>query len=305
MCLRGQFGARKGWGKVLFLLLVVCLSSGQLLAQLPHGAGRVFRLSGQVSVVRNGDLWSLRQTDNVAAGQEIVTGPDGHAEIELEDGSRFEVFPDSRVVFRANRGDWRDLLDIFLGKVKVHIEKLGGRPNPYRVNSPTALIAVRGTTFEVAVEPNDTTVVSVVEGLVGVQHKVHPGKEIFLKDGETLRIVAAEPLAVARPSRMQTVGRILEAVADRAAAITRRGIPAPGGTPVPGAPPGSGPAGTPVPGTSGTGSTGPPSSGRPGDIPDGDTGPGTTIPPATGGSGTPPAPPKPTPPPPRKGGGNQ
>ena len=30
---------------------------------------------------------------------------------KLADGSTFEVFPNSQVSFRANRGDWKDLLD--------------------------------------------------------------------------------------------------------------------------------------------------------------------------------------------------
>jgi len=300
-----QFGCWKAWALGCALLLAsvtvaVAGTSGDTLtaqAALPPGAARILSLAGQVSLLRHGELWALAGGEIVQPGQEIVSGSDGHAVLELDDGSRVEVFPNSRVLFRANRGNWRDLLDVILGKVKVEIQKFGGRPNFYRLHSPTALIAVRGTVFEVEVESADTTVISVEEGVVAVAHRLLPSKEVLVKGGETLRVVASQPLALSGPSKMQILGRMLDAAADRAIAIARGGgVGAPTGTgPVPGGSP------SPVPGT-GTGSTGtggatgqaPPPGSRPGDIPEGDTGggAGASPPPATGGS------PKPAPQPP-------
>ena len=59
----------------------------------------------------------------------------------------FEVYPNSNVTFRNNPGNWRDLLDVWVGKIKVHIQKLGGQPNPNTVHTPSAIISVRGTDF--------------------------------------------------------------------------------------------------------------------------------------------------------------
>ena len=72
--------------------------------------------------------------------QVIVTGIDGYGIFQVADGSTFEVFPKSRVVFRANRGDWRDLLEVWLGKVRVQIEHAGGLPNHNKVRTPSAVI---------------------------------------------------------------------------------------------------------------------------------------------------------------------
>ncbi len=307
-----QFGCWKTWALGCVLLLA-CLATAvaakgasldesaavagtpadalTVQAALPPGAGRILSLAGQVSVLRHGELWALAAGETVQPGQEIISGSDGHAMLELDDGSRVEVFPNSRVVFRANRGNWRDLLDVILGKVKVEIQKFGGRPNFYRVHSPTALIAVRGTVFEVEVESSDSTVISVEEGVVGVTHRFLPGKEVLVKGGETLRVVASQPLVVTGPSKMQILGRMLDAAADRAIAVARGGgVGAPtGSTPLPG-----GGSTSPVPGTGTATGQAPPPGGRPGDIPDGDTGGGTgaSPPPATGGS------PKPAPQPP-------
>ena len=283
---------------VLLLLLTVPLAAQQLPAQLPDGAARVISLTGQVAMVRNGDLWSIHNSDIIPAGQEIVTGPDGHAQMELQDGSHFEVFPGSRVIFHSNRGNWRDLLDIFLGKDKVHIQKLGGRPNNQRVHSPTALIAVRGTTFEVVVESSNATVVSVVEGLVEVSNRVRPGDAILLKDGESVRVISTEPLSPPRVSKMNVFGKVLQQALDRTLELCRTvgctgsgKAPTPGGTPAPG----GSPTPTPTGGTNGSGNTTtPPTGGRPGGVDNGDTGPGVTVPPTTG---TPPTTTPPTSPP--------
>jgi hypothetical protein len=272
-------------------LAVVCLAAALAAAQLPapaiptpaplpDGAARVVSLQGQVSLVRSGELWAIHINDLIRPRQEIVTGPDGHAILQVEDGSTFEVFPDSRVIFRANPGNWRDLLDVFLGKVKVQIQKLGGRPNPTRVSSPTALIAVRGTTFEVEVESPDATRVAVIEGLVEVRNQIRPGKVVELKGGESIRVLSTEPLAQAAPARMRTVARVLETVADRVMTVINQrgttGPPAPGGGSAPGA------GGTPGTGSSGNGTPpNPGGTGRPGDVPNGDTGPGVPKPPTT------------------------
>ena len=53
--------------------------------------------------------------------------------------------------------------------VRVKINHFGGKPNPYRMNSPTASIAVRGTEFSIQVDQQGQTQVVVYEGAVEVQ----------------------------------------------------------------------------------------------------------------------------------------
>jgi ferric-dicitrate binding protein FerR (iron transport regulator) len=141
----------------------------------------------------------------------IMTGPDGWAMFRLADNSTFELFPNSQVSFRANRGDWKDLLEVLLGNIKVHIQKLGGgEPNNNKVRTPTALISVRGTIFDVKVEDDgDTTVVMVEEGLVDVQHLLLPGV-VRLSEGEAVHVYKTVPLAqnrIDKGSAAQAIAR--------------------------------------------------------------------------------------------------
>jgi hypothetical protein len=161
-------------------------------------------------VLRDEAPWVLNPGDSVQPRQIIITGPDGFAVFQVSDGSTFEVFPNARVVFRENAGSWRDLLDLLLGRVKVHIQKLGGQPNYNRVRTPTAVISVRGTTFDVAIEDeDDTTLVSVEEGLVGVQHLLKPGPERMLTAGESIRVYKNQPLAQAAVDKDSVIREFL------------------------------------------------------------------------------------------------
>ncbi len=248
---------------------------------LPPGAARLIQLVGDVSVLKGSEPWVLNTGDTVRPKQVILTGPDGYAVFQLEDGSTFQVFPNSRVTFRANPGDWRDLLDLWLGHVKIFIQKLGGQPNHNRVFTPTAVISVRGTVFDVLIEDdNDTTVVSVEEGVVTVRHRlIGESKSKVLQAGEYIRVYKNIPLARSRVDKNALAAGILRTAGDVLYGIliqTRTSSPGHGGSPAP-----TGGAGPKLPG---------------------DTAGGEPPPPPSGGGGSPtpdnpPAPPAPPPPP--------
>lgn len=190
-----------------WLLLAACISV-PVYAQ--SGVAKVITLNGQVSVLRDDIPWVLNVGDAVQPRQIIVTGPDGFAVFQVSDGSTFEVFPNARVIFRENAGSWKDLLDLLLGRVKVHIQKLGGQPNYNRVRTPTAVISVRGTIFDVVIEDeDDTTLVSVEEGQVEVQHLLKPGPDRILNEGESIRVYKNQPLAMADVDKNSAVHAIL------------------------------------------------------------------------------------------------
>jgi hypothetical protein len=179
-------------------LLVACAvlrGQGPVPAAAPDGAAKLVVFSGQVSILKDGTAWALNGGDWVRPQQVIVTGPDSYANFKVADGSTFEVFANSRVVFRANLGDWRDLLEVWLGKVRVRIEHFGGLPNNNKVRTPSAVISVRGTIFDVEVEEEtNTTLVVDEEGSIEVRHLLKPSVKV-LNAGEWVRVFKDEPLA--------------------------------------------------------------------------------------------------------------
>ena len=214
------------------LFAAACIGAAPVNAE--SGAAKVVTLTGQVSVLRDDSPWVLNVGDSVQPRQIIISGPDGFAVFQVSDGSTFEVFPNARVVFRENAGSWRDLLDVLLGRVKVHIQKMGGQPNYNRVRTPTAVISVRGTIFDVAVEDeDDTTLVTVEEGQVGVQHLLRPGPERILNEGESIRVFRNQPLAQATLDKNSILREMLRRAEQAAYEIIYR-------SPLPGGPGGAG-----------------------------------------------------------------
>ena len=200
------------WWLLAAVSLAVCPAQSQL--QLPQplpadvhydptftglneSAAKVISISGQVNVLRGSQPWALNMGDFIQQKQVVLSGPDGYAIFQVSDGSTFEVFPNSRVTFRNNPGAWSDLLDLWLGRVKVYVRRFGGQPNPARIYTPTAVISVRGTVFDVALEDEDTTYVGVEEGQVGVRHRLIPqDDQKLINPGESIRVYKNAPLLI-------------------------------------------------------------------------------------------------------------
>jgi hypothetical protein len=148
-------------------------------------------------VLRDLREYAIDVGDKVKVQETIVTGRDGHGLFEVSDGSTFEVFPNAKLVFRKNAGNWRDLLDVMLGRVRVYIEHNGNTPNPNRVLTPTAVISVRGTIFDITVnDDNEATLVEVEEGIVDVSHALlGSANKRTLRAGESIIVYRNEQIA--------------------------------------------------------------------------------------------------------------
>ncbi|MDX2268876.1 MAG: FecR family protein [Bryobacter sp.] len=221
----------------LAVLGTVCAAvcSAQFFPGTPSATGKVLHVQGQVSVLRDDVPWAIQVGDTLQPRQEIITGADGYAKIQVPDGSLFEVFPNSRATFRSNQGNLRELLDLWVGRVKVHIEKLNGKPNPNRIQTPTAVISVRGTTFDVSVEDEDETLVVVEEGQVAVQHALLPySSPKLVNGGEYLRVYKNLPLAEKKVDKGNVLQNMMRAMRDIWLMQPRVGGGASGPAPAPG-----------------------------------------------------------------------
>ena len=195
-------------------LAMVCLPvQAQFFPPSPEAAAKVIALTGDVSVLRDSQPWVLNIGDAVQVKQVIITGPDGYAKFQVSDGSTFEVYSNSNVTFRNNPGNWRDLLDLWVGRIKVHIQKLGGQPNPNTIHTPSAVISVRGTTFDVEVDGDEeNTVVTVEEGVVAVRHATRGGSERLVNAGDSIEVYKSQPLAQSVVDKGAIVQRVLRAL---------------------------------------------------------------------------------------------
>jgi hypothetical protein len=198
----------------------LCVAAALVFGMIPlaaqESAAKVVYQVGQVSISDGGYLKALSVGDIVKVKQLIVTGPEGYARFEvLSDQSTFEVFPNAKVIFRSTPGAWDHLLEVFIGRVKVFIQHAPGVPNPNKVTSPTAVISVRGTVFDVLVESADgTTFVTVDEGIVDVRNSSASGGSVTLRAGDSIRVYPGQPLVARQVDKGNFLRRVLYVARD-------------------------------------------------------------------------------------------
>src|SRR5262249_3230642 len=246
--------------KIIFIVCV--LSAGALIPGHARAqdlvSARVLSIEGQVEIRRQPEGQARVQNiafkvdDELRAGDTIITGKNGRLALGLSDGSQAVIAPKTTVVIKDLSQSPRILFSVIRGKTRIHIEKLGGQPNPYRVNTPTAVIAVRGTIFDVLVEENETQVF-LHEGEVAVTNPTSPGKAVFLLSGQMTKVSSGRaphtptPFKIGRNDAIFQI-KLNDGKARIAVGVSRpyfgRGGSSPGGAAKPdfgrGAPPNSG-----------------------------------------------------------------
>lgn len=201
---------QRSW--TLRLILGACalalLAGGAAQAQVLVSA-QVLSSEGQVEIRRRAvgapaaARINYRPHDVLRAGDTIITHRGARLVLGLSDGSQAIIGEQTTVEISSLAGTPRDLFRILRGRTRVRIERTGGQPNPYRVNTPTAVIAVRGTIFDVIVRDRETQVF-VHEGTVAVNNLLEPERAVILNAGQRTRVVRdrlPETPATFRPGR--------------------------------------------------------------------------------------------------------
>lgn len=158
------------------------MASGSLCAQevpLDNSALQPFEahataVSGQVSRVRDRQPWAVSTGERVPVRQIITTGSDGYAHFTVAEGSYFDIYANSRVIFRQNTARAGDLLDVVAGRVRVHLQPSISQPQQ-RIFTPAAILsATAPTTVALAIDQDETLRVDVLEGQISVRHAKLP-----------------------------------------------------------------------------------------------------------------------------------
>ncbi|HXG83399.1 MAG TPA: FecR family protein [Pyrinomonadaceae bacterium] len=190
---------------VLTLLFFLAAAAAQAQTSLSIN---VLSVEGAVRITRasNGGAPTQikpRAGNTVMFGDVIRTSAGGRLVIRLSDGSQAIVSENTTVEIKDFNNSPRTIFNLIRGKTRIKIERLGGKPNPYRITTPTAVIAVRGTIFDVFVK-DDETRVFVVEGEVGVTNLLLPDREVILTPGQFTRVrkeTPPSPPALFKPGR--------------------------------------------------------------------------------------------------------
>jgi hypothetical protein len=142
----------------------ICVLAGLLLsvstagAQEPVAAGRIRVVTGTAFIVRGNGTVAARLGEAVFASDALRTGADGTVGVTLKDDTRLSLGPSSEVrieryVYAPDTGALGMVLNFVRGVaayVSGHMAKLS--PDSIRLETPAAIVGVRGTTVAVKVE---------------------------------------------------------------------------------------------------------------------------------------------------------
>lgn len=106
--------------------------------------------------------------------------------------AKFEIFSATNV--RLADGSAGVILSLERGRIRAAFDKITGS-EPRVVKTPGALLAVRGTKFDVEVDANGKTIVDVFEGLVEVRSPMMP-EPMFVRPGQQSTYGRREPPTV-------------------------------------------------------------------------------------------------------------
>jgi hypothetical protein len=149
-----MFGLRRS-GCVLAMILG---AATPVLAEAPSPAGHVKTSSGAAYIVRNDAAMAARPGMALFETDALRTGADGTVGITLKDDTRLSLGPSSEVrleryMFAPAEGGFAMVLKFARGVaayVSGRMAKLA--PDAIRLETPSAIVGVRGTTVAIRVE---------------------------------------------------------------------------------------------------------------------------------------------------------
>jgi hypothetical protein len=141
------------------VLAVTLAAAAPAHAQQPAPAGHVKIVSGSAFVVRQTETVPAHPGDVLFATDALRTGVDGSVGVTLKDDTRLSLGPNSEVrlaqyQYEPGDGTFGMVLNFVRGVatyVSGRMAKLA--PDSIRLETPAAIVGVRGTTVAVRVEP--------------------------------------------------------------------------------------------------------------------------------------------------------
>jgi FecR protein len=125
--------------------------------------------------------------EQLPPGTTLDTGS-GRLLLRLSDGSEVIVRSHTRLEVQQPSLTDPSYFQLLLGRIRALINKRTGGAAPFELGTPSAVIAVRGTQFDVEVNPRSVTEVDVVDGLVEVYGRNATGESVLLQPGFSTRV---------------------------------------------------------------------------------------------------------------------
>jgi len=156
---------------------------------------------GNVYVMKAGaDSWiEAQQGMSLEVGDSVETGDDSSAEITFSEGSTIELQAGTEIEIASldistGTGSTTIILEQAIGSVIFRVTKVIDPASRYEVETPTGLVAVRGSIVRVHVIEDGTTLATNLEGNIyaiaqGVELQIPEGRQSITRPGQPPELV--------------------------------------------------------------------------------------------------------------------
>jgi hypothetical protein len=167
----------------------------------PLAGSTISDFKGRVEIqLPNHTLRAPTRGELLPAETQINT-EDGRILLRLADGSDLLVRSNTRLVLKQpETNGWR-YVQVLIGRVRAEIQKRLGTTPGFQIGTPSAVISVRGTSFDVEVNRTGLTEVDVREGVVQLDSVKGMGESVLIRAGFSSRVGFESGPESPRPTR--------------------------------------------------------------------------------------------------------
>jgi hypothetical protein len=176
---------------IVAVLYCTCAAAQQTppaAVSVPYAGATISDFKGKVGIQLPAQAFSAPVRGEVLPPDTTVNTDDGRLLLRLTDGSDILVRPHTKLVLKQPETSGWKYFQILVGRVRTSIQKhLGGTP-AFQIGTPSAVISVRGTKFDVEVDRRGFTEVDVEEGVVELEGLSGRGESVMITAGFSSRV---------------------------------------------------------------------------------------------------------------------
>src|SRR6476661_1030230 len=190
---------------IVFLALYCACAAQQTpaaaAASAPYAGATISDFKGKVSIQLPTQAFAAPVRGEVLPPDSTVSTDDGRLLLRLSDGSDVLVRPHTKLLLKQPETSGWKYFQLLIGRVRTQIQKrLGGSP-AFQIGTPSAVISVRGTKFDVEVDRRGFTQVDVDEGVVELEAVTGRGQSVLITAGFSSRVGMETGPEVPRPTQ--------------------------------------------------------------------------------------------------------
>ena len=176
-------------------------SSPAATASAPYAGATISDFRGKVSIQLPAQAFAAPVRGEILPPDTTVSTDDGRLLLKLSDGSDVLVRAHTKLLLKQPETSGWKYFQLLMGRVRTQIQKrMGGSP-AFQIGTPSAVISVRGTKFDVEVDRRGFTEVDVDEGVVELEAVTGRGQSVMITAGFSSRVGMEGGPEVPRPTQ--------------------------------------------------------------------------------------------------------